>query len=160
MSKHINSDTRPKRMPPADELNTALHAAEHLRTTVQQLQPAIEAMIAGMRRRAAQTRQRHARAAERARKPKAALPSLPPPITAFLTGFVETLTGKLEAIAAALTPEERERLRAIAPGFTRAVLHDESDVRAMVGLLLQMEPWLAAMIISAYLPDFERRFAS
>jgi hypothetical protein len=160
MPRHINSDTRPKRMPPADEMNTALQTAEHLPTTVQQLQPAIDAMIQAMRRKATQIRQRHACEVERARRPKGATPSLPAPITAFLTGFVEALTTKFEAIAAALTPEERARLRAIAPGFIRAVLHDESDVRAMVGLLLQMEPWLAAMIISAYLPDFERRFAS
>lgn len=172
MPKHITNDRQPRILLPADDTNAALlsveklcataqHSIEELRATAQRHQAEVDAMVAALRRRAAESH--HTRdvghAGRRTRAHEEARPSLPPPITAFLTGFVEALTGKLEAIAAALTPEERERLRAVAPGFTRAVLHDEPDVRAMVGLLLQMEPWWAAMILSTYLPDFERRFA-
>ena len=88
---------------------------------------------------------------------------------AFLPGHVIDLAqwaaeyyaaGEGEAIAAAMPSGDRDRVRAIAPGFTRAVLDDEPDVRALVGMLLQVDPDMAALFISTCLPDFERRFSS
>lgn len=177
MSTHINGDSRPKLVPPADEMNTTLqsvdelrakaqHSIEELRATVQKRQAEVEAMVAALRRRAEEIQQRaqEIRDAERARRRKlarkAAPPAKPPPIVAFLTGFVAALTDKVQAIAAAMPSGDRDRVRAIAPGFTRAVLDDEPDVRALVGMLLQVDPDVAALFISTCLPDFERRFSS
>ncbi len=177
MSKHINGDSGPKLMPPADEMNTVLQSVEEararaqrsieeLRATVQKRQAEVDTMVAALRRKAEEMQQRareirdaeHARRRKHARK--AAPPPSPPPIVAFLTGFVGALTEKVQAIAAALPPSDRDRVRAIVPGFTRAVLHDEPDVRALVGMLLQADPDVAALFISTCLPEFERRFAS
>jgi hypothetical protein len=177
MSKHINGDSRPLLVPPADAMNTALKSVEEararaqrsieeLRAAMQKRQAEVDAMVAALRRKAEELPQRaqEIREAERARRRKlarkAAPPPSPPPIVAFLTGFVGALNEKVQAIAAALPPSDRERVRAIAPGFTRAVIHDEPDVRALVGMLLQVDPDVAALFISTCLPDFERRFAS
>lgn len=178
MSKHINGDSRPKLMPPADAMNTALQpveeararaqrSIEELRATMQQRQAEVDAMVAALRHKAEEMHQRarEIREAARARRRKlvrkAAPPQpSPPPIVAFLTGFVGALNEKVQAIAAALPAGDRERVRAIVPGFTRAVIHDEPDARALVGMLLQADPEVAALFISTCLPDFERRFAS
>ncbi len=175
MSKHINGDSRPKFVPPADAMNTPLQSVEEararaqrsieeLRATMQQRQAEVDVMVAALRRKAEEMHQRarrESREAERVRRRKLARkPPSPPPIVAFLTGFVGALNEKVQAIAAALPSGDRDRVRAIVPGFTRAVIHDEPDVRALVGMLLQAEPDVAALLISTCLPDFERRFAS
>ena len=112
MSKHINCDSRPKFIPPADEMSvaelcaTAQHSIEKLRDTAQKRQAEVDAMVAVLRREAEEMRQRarESREAERARRRKLALkvapPPSPPPIVAFLSGFVGALTEKVQAIAA------------------------------------------------------------
>lgn len=82
------------------------------------------------------------------------------PIATQLHGFAQQLDAKVRAIASLLTPEQRDKLRAIAPGFVHAALANDADVVQLVQILLGGSPEAAAFCIAFYLPLLEQRFAS
>ncbi len=85
--------------------------------------------------------------------------SPPPPVSAELHGFGQSIAEKVAAIDRQLQPDERERLCALAPGFLYAVLRNEPDVEQAVTMLLAMDPGWAALWVRANLELLERRFA-
>ena len=97
---------------------------------------------------------------ERSRRPRRrAVPNPPAPVAGLLHGFARELAAKVNAIDALLTPDQRERLRAVAPGFVHAVLANEADVVKLVQVLLGGSPEAAAFCITFCLPLLEQRFA-
>jgi hypothetical protein len=99
-------------------------------------------------------------ATARVQRKRARRPKPPAPIAGMLHGFAREVAAKVNAIAALLSPEERERLRAAAPGFVRGVLANDPDVVRLVQVVLGGSPGAAAFCISYYLPILEQRFAS
>jgi hypothetical protein len=83
-----------------------------------------------------------------------------PPVSVRLRGFVAQLANKATATIALLTGEQRGRLAALVPGFTRAAFANEPEVIAMVMSWLDLAPHELARVLVASLGDLERRFAS
>lgn len=84
----------------------------------------------------------------------------PPPVSAQLRGFVARLASNATATIALLTDEQRVRLAALVPGFTRAAFANEPEVIAMVMSWLDLASEDVARVLVASLDDLERRFAS
>jgi hypothetical protein len=87
-------------------------------------------------------------------------PKQPAPVAGLLHGFARQLDAKVKAIDQLLTPDQRERLRVIAPGFVRGVLANDPDVMRLVQVVLGGSAGAAAVCIGCYLPTIEQRFAS
>jgi len=129
-----------------------VQASEMIRAFNEQFQQAIDAM------QAATERLQRERAQPKA--PRRAAPNSPAPVAAMLHGYARELAAKVNAIAALLSPDERERLRAVAPGFVRGVLANDPDVVRLVQVVLTGSPGAAAFCITYYLPIIEQKFAS
>lgn len=96
----------------------------------------------------------------RAKARPAARKVAPPPVSAQLRGFVARLASNATATIALLTDEQRVRLAALVPGFTRAAFANEPEVIAMVMSWLDLASEDVARVLVASLDDLERRFAS
>jgi hypothetical protein len=133
-------------------LMAALEAnAETTRDIVASATAMMDDVTAAMRRRAAESTKSHTR------RPRSAMP---PPVASLLNSFSRMLADKIGAINTRLPDEVRDRLRAVAPGFVRAVLENDPDVVQLFSMLLAATPDEAAHWLVEQVDLLEQRFAS